>query len=255
MARRRKNENEGLEALFEVVAYAWRSSPLHGVGIGLAFMLAFCLLFPALLMLLAPALPTGPATVANIASAPMRGLLSMFANLSFWVGVGVGSLCFVCAAINLFRGKSAEQRLLLVKPTFQPKGPPVIPFVRKPLLTPTELTFYKRLQAAFPDVAICPQLALAAVVDIPAKYNEGRYRHVNRAPFASKYADFAIVDPDTGDVLAIIELDDYSHDDAERQAEDEARDAMLAEVGIEVHRFDARKMPTVEKLQEWFGAV
>lgn len=252
MGRRRKNENDGIDALFGVVASAWRASPMHGAAIGIGFMLAFCLLVPGLLMLLAPALPTGPASVANLASAPMRGLFTMFAQLSVWVGIGVGGLCFLCAAINLFRGNSGEPRLSLVKPSFQPKGPPVIPFVRKPLLTPTELKFFKRLQAALPDVLICPQLALAAVVDIPAKYNQGRYKHVNRAAFAAKYADFALVDPDTGEVLAIIELDDHTHDGAERQAEDAARDAMLAQVSIEVHRFDARQMPSVTELQEWF---
>lgn len=67
-------------------------------------------------------------------------------------------------------------------------------------------------------------------------------------------ADFAIVHPDTGEVHAIIELDDYSHDGAERQAEDAARDAMLDEVGIPVHRFDARKMPTVPELRTLFEA-
>lgn len=51
---------------------------------------------------------------------------------------------------------------------------------------------------------------------------------------------------------AIIELDDCSHDSAERQAEDSTRDAMLEEVGIPVHRFDARKMPTVSELRTLF---
>jgi hypothetical protein len=100
----------------------------------------------------------------------------------------------------------------------EPKAAPVIPFIRKALLTPTELIFFKRLRQAFPDVLVCPQVALAAVVDIPANYNHGKYKHVNRAPFAAKFADFAIVEPDTGEVHAIIELDDYSHDGAERQA-------------------------------------
>lgn len=51
------------------------------------------------------------------------------------------------------------------------------------------------------------------------------------------------------EVRAIVELDDYSHDGAERQAEDAARDAMLDEVGIPVHRFDARTMPDVAAFQ------
>jgi hypothetical protein len=152
----------------------------------------------------------------------------------------------------LFSGQLEQTRRSQVKPTAKSKAP-TIPFVRKNLLTPTELIFFKRLQAAFPDVLICPQLALAAVVDIPAKFNQGQYKHVNRAGFAAKFADFAIVDPDSGEVLAIIELDDHTHDGPARQAEDAARDAMLAQVGIEVYRFDARKMPQVAELQAWFA--
>lgn len=135
---------------------------------------------------------------------------------------------------------------------FEPQVAPKIPFVRKDLLTPTELIFFKRLRQSFPEVLVCPQVALAAIIDIPARYNQGKFKHVNRAPFAAKFADFAIVEPDTGEVHAIIGLDDYSHDGAERQAEDAARDAMLEEVGIPVHRFDARKMPDVATLQAWF---
>lgn len=249
---RRRNNDGGIEALFEVVAYAWRSPPLHGAAMGIIFMALFCLVMPFVLMIAAPAPPAGPLSVANFASAPIRGLLAMFAQLSVWVGLGVGALCLVCAAINAMRGQRGQGGLSLVRPAVRPRASPSIPFVRKPLLTPSELKFFKRLRAAFPEVVICPQMALAAVVDIPAKFNQGQFKHVNRAPFAARYADFTIVEPDTGEVLAIVELDDYSHDGADRQAEDAARDAMLAQVGIEVHRFDARQMPSVSELQEWF---
>lgn len=204
-------------------------------------------------MMMAPAVPTGQLNAANFVSGPLRSLFSMCAHLSVWVGLGVGALCLGCAAINVMRGHSGQAGFSLGRPAPRYRGAPAIPFVRKPLLTPSELKFFKRLRAAFPEVVICPQMALAAVVDIPARYNQGQFKHVNRAPFAAKYADFAIVEPDTGEVLAIIELDDYSHDGAKRQAEDAARDAMLAQVGIEVHRFDARQMPSVDELQERFA--
>jgi hypothetical protein len=136
----------------------------------------------------------------------------------------------------------------------EPKVAPAIPFVRKDLLTPTELIFFKRLRQAFPDVLVCPQVALAAIVDIPAYFNNNQYKYANRAPFAAKYADFTIVEPETGEVYAIIELDDHTHDSEERQAEDAARDAMLDKVDIAVHRFDARKMPTAEELRALFKA-
>lgn len=133
-------------------------------------------------------------------------------------------------------------------------APPDIPFIRRPLMTPTEFKFFHILNEAFPECMVCPQVALAAVVDIPAHFNKGKFKYVNRAPFASKFADFTVLDPMSGEVYAIIELDDYTHDSAEKKAEDAERDAMLEEVGIPVHRFDARRMPTVPQVQAHFGA-
>lgn len=251
MGRRWKNDGGGLELLFDAVAYSWRSPPHKGALMGVAIAVVFCGLVPLLLTLAMPA-QSGRDGIAILASGAVRGLVAMFSKFSIWAGIGGGLLCLGCAAINFLRGRSGKARISLVKPSTRARGAPTIPFVHKPLLTPSELKFFKRLRAAFPEVVICPQMALAAVVDIPAKFNQGQFKHVNRAPFAARYADFAIVEPDTGEVLAIIELDDYSHDGVERQAEDAARDAMLAQVGIEVHRFDARQMPSVSELQEWF---
>lgn len=235
------------------------------MGVGLAVVL--CGLISGVLSLAVHA-PAAPSSLTNVATGAIAPLVELFSKFSRWAGIGSSALCFGCAAINLVRGLSVGAgggqggRLRLVPRTsgqqggkftrVEPRMAPAISFVRKPLLTPTELIFFKRLRQAFPDVSICPQVALAAVVDIPAKYNQGKFKHVNRAAFAAKFADFVVVDPDTGEVHAIIELDDYSHDGAARQAEDAARDAMLEEVGIPVHRFDARKMPDVAALQAWF---
>lgn len=265
MGRRRQNDGGGLELIFDIVAKAWRSPPHVGARMGVGLGLVFCVAVPAALSLAVPA-QSGPPSLANVAVGAIGPLVVMVSKGSTWLGIGTAAACFGCAAINLVRGHRGGVgqggRLRLVPSTsskpsgkfsrVEPKTTPAIPFVRKDLLTTTELVFFKRLRQAFPAVLVCPQVALAAIVDIPAQYNHNKFKHVNRAPFAAKYADFAIVDPDTGDVHAIIELDDYSHDSAERQAEDAARDAMLEEVGIPVHRFDARKMPDVAVLQAWF---
>lgn len=268
MGRRRQNDAGGADLLFDAVAYAWRSPPHKGALMGIALALVFCVIVPGLLGLAVPP-PAAPTSLVNVASGAIKGLVEVFSKFSNWVGMGGAALCFGCAAINVVRGrtgrdagtslrlvpKSSGNRAFGLSAGAGAKAAPSIPFIRKPLLTPTELKFFKVLRQAFPDVLVCPQVALAAVVDIPAYFNNNQYKYANRAPFAAKYADFAIIEPDTGEVHAIIELDDYSHDGAERQAEDAARDAMLDEVGIPVHRFDARKMPTVQELRTLFEAA
>jgi hypothetical protein len=267
VGRNRRNDESGIELLFGIVAKAWRSPPHVGALMGVGLGLVFCVAVPAALSLAVPT-QVGPPSVANMAAGAIAPMMAMFSNGSTWLGIGTAAACFGCAAINLMRGHRGSVgqggRLHLVPKSggrngnkfsrIEPKVAPTIPFVRRHLLTPTELIFFKRLRQAFPDVLVCPQVALAAIVDIPAQYNHNRFKHVNRAPFSAKYADFAIVDPDTGEVHAIIELDDYSHDAAERQAEDAVRDAMLGEVGIPVHRFDARKMPDAAALHAWLEA-
>jgi hypothetical protein len=250
----RRPKDDGLAgALFELVtdavAFAWRSRPLYGLLTGLALAGILCWGLPALFKLV---------HVDGLIGGLVSTILGLFATVSQWAG-GIGALfCFICAFINLFR--NYEKGAVALPASYRrgtartQKGRPDIPFLRKDLMTPTELIFFNRLRHAFPDMHVCPQVALAAVVDIPAHFNNNEYKHVNRAPFAAKYADFAIIDPETGDVHAIIELDDHTHDSAERQAEDAVRDAMLEEVGIPVHRFDARKMPSSAALAAWFPA-
>lgn len=269
---RRRQKDEGLAgALFdlisEAVKLAWTSRPLYGFLTGLGLIALLCGFVPFFFAQFGNDGGIG-ATVLK----PLLGLLGKICSIGGAIG---GAICWLGAFVNLFRNR--EEVAFVAKaprrgsaPTatrrpsggiaslnaakYEPKQSPEIPFIRKDLLTPTELRFFKVLRQAFPDVLICPQVALAAVVDIPAYFNNNQYKYANRAPFAAKYADFAIIEPDTGEVHAIIELDDYSHDGAARQAEDAARDAMLDEVGIPVHRFDARKMPTAQELRTLFEA-
>lgn len=53
---------------------------------------------------------------------------------------------------------------------------------------------------------------------------------------SQKIVDFAVIDPESGDVRAIIELDDRTHD----PAKDAKRDAMLIEGQYRVIRFTGR---------------
>jgi hypothetical protein len=217
-------------AIFEVirnrVRWARRAPPLHGLVAALGTAVLLAVLAPMLLNAL------------SHRSGPPDGLLQPLFFLATRVfqafGVFGGLLCGGAACLSWL---------------FPNAKPSEVPYIAKALLSPTEVKFFVRLQEACSGYVVGPQIALAAIVDVPAKYNASPQKYANRAGFAQKFADFAIIDKVTGKVHAIVELDDYSHDSAAAQERDARRDAMIESVGIPVFRFDARSMPSVAQLK------
>ena len=128
-----------------------------------------------------------------------------------------------------------------------------VEYLRNEPLTPTERKFFHRLVEAVPEGVVAPQVAMSALVDIPAHMNQGKYKHVNRSQFDTQRVDYVVFDRETAEVVCVIELDDHTHDSARAKEKDRRRDAMLEGVGYTVLRFDARKMPTMGELREHFG--
>jgi len=116
----------------------------------------------------------------------------------------------------------------------------------KPLMTETELRFYRRLRKLCPNLPIATQVAMAAVIQTQLESdNDWFWQAYNR--YSRKIIDFVVFDERTGDALLVIELDDYSHDN--KKAQDAARDAMLAAAGLKTVRFDCRSLPTDEEIR------
>jgi hypothetical protein len=120
-------------------------------------------------------------------------------------------------------------------------------------MTSTEVLFFQRLTQAVPELVVAPQVAMSALVDLPARQNQGKYGNVNRAAFAQKRLDFVLFDRQTGAVDHVLELDDHTHDSAEATAQDRERDSLLKALGYQVSRFDARKMPSATALRQALG--
>lgn len=112
-------------------------------------------------------------------------------------------------------------------------------FLPKPLLTRNEMEFYGRLHQALPEFAILPQVALRAFIKPKAAINSSAYwRQLGK--IGSKHCDFLICNPNTLDIVAIIELDDRSHN----RTRDAARDALTASAGYLTIRYESRTRPT-----------
>lgn len=106
---------------------------------------------------------------------------------------------------------------------------------KKPL-TKNEQPMYFRLIESFPDLIVLAQVSFSALMSSTAQ--------ASRNKFDRKTADFVLCTK-SFDVVAVIELDDASHNG--RGKEDGDRDALLTRVGYRVLRF--KKTPDVAALQ------
>lgn len=106
---------------------------------------------------------------------------------------------------------------------------------RKPL-TEREQAMFFRLTATFPEQVVLAQVAFSALLETKDR--------PTRSTFDRKVADFVLCRRDFAPI-AVIELDDQSH--RGRQADDAARDAMLAKAGYRVVRF--KNVPDTDELR------
>lgn len=114
----------------------------------------------------------------------------------------------------------------------------------KDLLTENEEEFFFRLKRALSGFEVFPQVSMGAILNPNASRNDRRYHQI-RGTFSQKIVDFLICDGKTLKAVAIVELDDRSHN-TER---DQKRDAMLQSAGYRVIRWDSRKKPSEEEIR------
>ena len=112
-------------------------------------------------------------------------------------------------------------------------------FKIKTLLSANELEFLGRLEAAVPELRFLAQVAMGALLDPAVSRKETKAYFRLRGMFAQKIVDFVAQDRKDGSIVAIIELDDKTHD----SAKDLKRDAMLASAGYNIVRWTSKAKP------------
>jgi hypothetical protein len=117
----------------------------------------------------------------------------------------------------------------------------------KALLTPNETEFFHRLQRALPAYRVFPQVSFAALLtDDGVLPRQKRWRL--RARFDRKIADYVVCESGSLKVVALIELDDKTHDaSADRQ-----RDAITRAAGYRTFRFPSKAKPTEPEIAALF---
>ena len=127
----------------------------------------------------------------------------------------------------------------------------VWPFEPMPIMTPTEVIFFNRLQQAVPELIIFGQVQLSRIIMPNDDTDQGFW--FNRICRMS--VDYVLVDQDKQTVLLAIELDDWTHNTRRRQQQDEKKDKALLSAGISILRIDGEAMPDAALLRRKILAV
>ena len=128
------------------------------------------------------------------------------------------------------------------------KQKPRLPYCAKQLLTDYEREFWERLSEALPEYFILPQVAMGALLEVNKGITDRRTRMSLRGSIFQKICDYVVYDVDANKVVAVVELDDRTHD--RKQDRDAKRDDLLSGAGITTVRFDSRKKPSAEVIRE-----
>lgn len=136
-----------------------------------------------------------------------------------------------------------------------PKGAPKLWFYTAAVTqTPTELKFFKLLNAAFPEMTVAPQVAFSALAKVDTQKTSKEHQRAAISHIARKRVDYVLFETATGQPVCVIELDDHSHDGPGMKEKDRERDAILRSAGHKTFRFDIRNGITKDFVRKTIDA-
>lgn len=116
-------------------------------------------------------------------------------------------------------------------------------------LTDAELRFYRALKSAVGRQAvICPQVRLADIVYVSRPYEDewSAFNQISR-----KHVDFLLCEPRTMQPLCAIELDDASHERADRRKRDKLVNSVFHAAGLPLLRIRVHARYDTASLGRW----
>lgn len=123
----------------------------------------------------------------------------------------------------------------------------VLPVTAKRLLSRPEQELYGRLVRSFPGHVILAQVALSQLLVVNRTGANGNAQSISNR-FRQLVADFVLCAPDFT-AVAVVELDDRSHDRNVQRERDERKDQFLQAAGIKVIRITVAHMPNEAALK------
>ncbi|HUW28442.1 MAG TPA: DUF2726 domain-containing protein [Sulfuriferula sp.] len=119
-------------------------------------------------------------------------------------------------------------------------------YQRKPLSAPEQILYF-RLVKALPDHIVLGQVQLSRLLGVKKGNNAQAWlNRINRMS-----ADFVVCNKDSS-IVAVIELDDATHNGEKRQQADAKKDKALAAASIPIHRWQAKAIPDDAQIKATF---
>ena len=123
-------------------------------------------------------------------------------------------------------------------------GNEVWPFYAKKPLSQPEQILYFRLIEALPEHIILAQVQLSRFLGVKKGHNYQSWSNrINRMS-----ADFVVCNKDSS-IMAVIELDDATHQKPDRQTADAKKDKALEAAEVKIIRWQAKAMPDVSVIK------
>ena len=121
------------------------------------------------------------------------------------------------------------------------------PFYAKKPLTQPEQVLYFRLIEALPEHIVLAQVQLSRFLGVKKGHNYQSWSNrINRMS-----ADFVLCNKDSS-IVAVIELDDATHQKPDRQAADAKKDKALEAAEIKIIRWQAKALPDISTIKAAF---
>lgn len=122
------------------------------------------------------------------------------------------------------------------------------PYFNKKPLTPTETTFYEHLITALPEYVVLAQVQLSSFIGVDRTKAKANF-YVWFNPISQQSVDYLICRRDFS-VVAVIELDDKTHNSADAIKRDIKKNKNIAQAGVRMIRWHAEMMPTNELIRK-----
>lgn len=119
---------------------------------------------------------------------------------------------------------------------------------KRRLLSDRERELFERLRTALPGYIVLAQVQVIQLLS----FERGRWSRGLFNRMCQLSVDFVILRPDTS-IVAAVELDDSTHDRADRRDADARKTHALQSAGVQLVRWNARALPDVPAIAATFA--